>query len=590
MWSDDRATITTLDAKSAVGGVANSTPSRGRWMAIAGALVLLVAAAFGILNSGFFAPPDLSKNHIAVLPFLSEGGNEDQKVFSDGLTESITNTLTNNEGLSVVPAIDAQKLETPDDAKSRFGATLVLSGSVRRRGEQVRVTINLIDTSAHRQIKSEQIDWPVNKLFDLDQGVLARVAGMLRLSASPQQQEQLAASGSQVAAAQEAFVRGRGYLYRYDKEGNLDSAIQSFETATRLDREFASAYVGLAECHFRKYIQLKQKSFLESSRLSGERALELNPKLASAYVWLGRALAESGQHKDAEAKLLAGVKLDPRDASGFRGLASLYQMENRIADAENAFKQAIAASPGDWTNYSGLASFYSARQRHLDAAAQFRKVIELTPDNPMGYRNLGGLLLQLGNHAEAEVMMKKALDLRPTALAFSNLGALLMMEGRNAEAVPVMESAASLAPAEQPREYRIWGNLGDAYWLSKAPPEKSRAAWKKAVEIAEAQVAAKPPNATLLARIAKYQAKLGNTAEARATIQQAIKLEPSNATVRFQSGIIATLRGDKVRALEELYLAAGLGYPTGEIEKTPELAPLKEEAVFQQLLQQYKAR
>jgi len=591
MWADDQPTVTTLDVSGIAAALPKaSTPTRRNWITAAGGLVLLAAGVFGVVESGIFAPAtDLTKQHLAVLPFQSSGG-ENLKAFSDGLTETITGALTNYSGVSLVPAVDARKLTTSEEARREHGVTLVISGTVTEHNGQVKITINLIDAVERKQRRSEEIDGPVNELFDLEDGVVARVTSMLSVRANPQQQEQLAASGSTVSKAQEAFVRGRGYLYRYDQAGNLDRAIQAFEFAKQEDPQFAAAFVGIAECQFRKAAQLREPTLLVAARLSAERALQINPKLASAHIWLGRIFGDQGFLKEAEEKLRAGVRLDPKDPEAYRGLARLYQRAKRPADAESIFKQAIAARPGDWTSYSGLANFYAAQHRYGDAETQFRKVIDLTPDNASGHRNLGTVLQLLGKNQEAERALKQSIDLRPGALAYSNLGAILMMQGRNGEAVGIMESAVKFAAIEQQKEYRIWGNLGDVYWLTKAPPEKSQAAWRAAATIAESQLASKAEDpALLLSMIAKYRAKLGEQQEAQEKIQEAIRLAPANPTVRFQSGMIAALVGNKNQALAELEMAAGLGYATEEISKAPEFAPLKNEPRFQQLLQQFKA-
>jgi serine/threonine-protein kinase len=525
-----------------------------------------------------------ARKHVAVLPFRSIGGDAGQQAFCDGLTETVTTALTRLGGFSVVPSTDARRLEDADAARREFGVNLVIAGTVQRRGDAVRVVIHLIDAAQRRQIGSEPLDLPEKQLFELENGVLGKMADLLNVFSWQQPPNLLATAASQLPNAHDGYLRGRGFLYRYDRAGNLEQAIREFETAVRQDPRFALAHVGLAEVYFRQYSPLRDPAILQAARLAAERSLELNPQLASAHTWHGRILAESGQQDEAVKELQTAVRLDPSDPAGYRELARVYQMQARPVDAERVFKQAIDARPGDWIACSDLASFYNSRQRYLESETQYRKVLELTPDNPYGYRNLAAVLIRLGKNREAEGMLRKALELRPLARTYSNLGALLMFQGRYADAVPAMEKAAEIGLRETPREYRIWGNLGDAYWLAKLPPEKAQIAWRRAVEIAELQLTGKPGDAELMSLLAKYHSKLGDRANALRRIADAVRLAPSNATVHYQSGLALALLGDRARALAELTAAAGLKYSIEEIRQAPELATLHESPDFQKLI------
>ena len=183
-------------------------------------------------------------------------------------------------------------------------------------------------------------------------------------------------------------------------------------------------------------------------------------------------------------------------------------------------------------------------------------------------------------------MLRRALELRPLARTYSNLGALLMYEGRYADAVPVMEKAAEIGGRETPKEFRIWGNLGDAYWLAKMPKEKASSAWRKAVGVAEPQLTGNPSDADLLSLLANYRAKLGERESALRNAADALRLAPSSAVAHYQAGLVFTLLGDHLRALSELTVAVNLKYSVEEIRQAPELFALRDNAEFQKLINQ----
>jgi tetratricopeptide (TPR) repeat protein len=174
--------------------------------------------------------------------------------------------------------------------------------------------------------------------------------------------------------------------------------------------------------------------------------------------------------------------------------------------------------------------------------------------------------------------------LRPLARTCSNLGTLLMLQGRYADAVPAMEKATEIGSRETPRDYRIWSNLGDAYWLAKSPPEKMQAAWCQALEIAEPQLTDAAGNAGLLSFLAKYHAKLCNRLKSLERTAAAIQLASPSATVRYQAGLVYALLGQNDRALTELAAAANLKYSVEEIGQAPELMPLRQDGRFQELI------
>jgi tetratricopeptide (TPR) repeat protein len=310
----------------------------------------------------------------------------------------------------------------------------------------------------------------------------------------------------------------------------------------------------------------------------------LNGRFANAHLALGAVLADSNQPDQAVQELEAALKLDSLDPAAYLELARVQRAQRKFKEAEETYQRAIAARHDDWQSYSQIAVFYSSQQRDADAEKFFRKVTQLAPDGPIAYRNLGATLFRLGKNSDAEAMIKKSIALRPTVPAYSNLGALMMFLGRYPDAVRAMEDATKLATTEAPNNYLVWGNLGDAYWLSKADLEKSKAAWTKATQIGEQQLRGTPADAELLSLLANYQAKLGNKTESARRAGEALKLASASAIVRYQLSISYTLLGDKERGLAELEKAVELGYSVSEIRMAPELASLRSDPKFEGII------
>ena len=538
--ADDQLTETVLDVPTSGRRI-----SRRWWFFLAAACVALIAigTSAGVLRrwSWKWGLPD--RKNVAVLPFRSIGGDDEQRAFCDGITETLTSALTKHGGFSVVPAMDARRLESTSQARRDFGVNLIISGSVQRREDYVRVIVTLIDAGRQRQMESEPIDWPVSKLYQMEDAVLGKISDLLAVTAV-EPPGSFAAVASQLPSAYDAYLRGRGYLFRYDRAGNLDRARTQFELAIRQDARFALAYIGLAEAHLQNYRSRKDALYLEAGREMAAKSVELNSRLAGGHVSLGAILAEMRQPEQAIRELEAALKLDPREPVAYRELANVYRSQKRFGEAEQVYLRAISTRPGDWQGYSNLGVFYASQQRNADAERMFRKVIEVTPDNHIGYRNLGSLLIRLGrNNREAEDLCRKAIALKPTGKAYSNLGALLMFQQRYREAVDATKRAVELSAQETPGDYMPFGNLGDALQLAGEPIEQARQAWRQAIGILEIRLRQAKDDPEMLATRGMYRAKAGERADAAADAERAILLAPENATVHYLAALAFAVNG-----------------------------------------------
>ena len=557
-------------------------PRAVRGALIGGAAIVVLVA----LGAGFWPkPPVLPENkNIFVLPLRSIGGDANQEALCDGLTEILTIALANSDLVSVVPPIDAQKVATVQEARRKFGVNLALSGSLEKRDQRVRLTLDLVDADKDRKLGTETIDERLDEPFEIEEGMLAKVADLLDV-AVPRVHAALRGKGASSApGAFDAYLMGRGFLYRYDKAGNLDRAQQQFEVAIHHDPQFALAHAGLAEVQLRDYQQRKMTATLIAARQAAESALALDPDLATAHSTYGSVLSAAGQVDRAIAELEKAIDLDPKDPAAYRSLAAVYESTKKEDRAEETYTKAIDARPGDWRGYADLGLFYYRQQRYADAERLYRKVIELTPDNHLGYRNLAAILTGLARYADAEPLLFKAQSLNPSAKAASNLATVYMFLGRSKEAVALCEGATEKALRDAPKEYRIWGNLGDAYWLNGAPPDRTKSAYQMAVDIAEGLRGGHDENADLNGILAEYYAKLGEKELAVGRIESALSADPQSGSVRYQAGLVYAVLKQDTRAITELELALVRGIPPGQIQHAPEFKKLRESGALSNIL------
>ena len=385
---------------------ANRTSLRLRVMAYVALAVSAVAIALLLLTpirerlvGMLFAS---NQKHIAVLPFENSSGTTEDAVLVAGLIDSLSDRLSNldagGHSLWVVPGSEVRhaKIDSPQQALDRFGATLVVKGSVNKRGQSVQLDVQLIDAKNLRQIGSVSLEDSKGNLGELETQAVTRLARLMGLK-SPEADIQQA-SVSSAPRAYDNYLTALGYMQRYDKPGNLDLAIAALRKSIAIDAKFAISYAELGEALRLKSILLKNPSPAEAEA-SCRKALELNPDLAGAYVTLGNIHA-SQQPQLALQEFQHALALDAHNAAALSGMAAVYQNLGRMPEAEAALQKAVALRPEDWDGYDSLGSFYDQAGRYKEAAAAFEQARQLTPDNAQVLINLAAVYVDTGDQTQ----------------------------------------------------------------------------------------------------------------------------------------------------------------------------------------------
>jgi serine/threonine protein kinase/tetratricopeptide (TPR) repeat protein len=556
-------------------------PARRRAIIVA-ILILIAAAVTGALVmkpvARLFSRVPAEK-HIAVLPFTNIGADASNQIFCDGVADTLAGKLSQLERFHksfwVVPTTELRGVLTPADARRVLRVNLVVTGSIQRMGGGVRLVTNLIDAISGKQLDSRIIDAGPSELATLEDRVWERVAGMLELQLPPDVRRAISAGGTTVPGAYEFYEQGVGYLGRPGVE-NVDRAIALFQQALQKDQRYTLAYAGLGQAFSKKYELTKDPQWIAPARTNGLQAARLDDTLAPVHLALGQIYFSTGRAADAVHEFRRTEEIDPASAEAWFGLGLVYSEQGDLERARESFQKAVSVRPDYWIGYNGLGWFYYHHGRYADAEPQFRAVINLAPDNHGGYENLGGVYLQMGRYDDAVSILKRSIALKATPIAYSNLATAYMFLKRYAEAVPMMQAAVKLAP----KDHRLWGNLGDAYSLASGFAGQAPAAYRRALELADAQLELKPNYAPTLSTAALYSAKLSDNANARARITKARQVAPDDRDVVFTSALVYALTGDRKRSLEALQTAWKHGYALEEIDKAPELAKLRNDAAY----------
>jgi tetratricopeptide (TPR) repeat protein/class 3 adenylate cyclase/TolB-like protein len=558
--------------------------SRRLWIraAYATAATLLL-----MLGAGLFFPERMSSlidsialrepQCIVVLPFRGLENDPERQALADGVSRTVVSRLTQLEAtrwsLRVVPISEvfAEKVESLSDARRLFGATLVLSGDATASGETLRVNVTLSDARNRRQLKSATFDLGAESLFSVQDRVARLAADWLGLTISAAA-AQTATSVTNVTAFA-AYLRGLGALARQDRKEHREMAVAAFRESLRQEPGYAPAHAGLCEAYLRVYERDRQDdgNLLAQAKTSCDEAVRLDAKLPVARVALAAVDLRYGRHEDAISGYQLALQLEPGSSEALRGLAGAYRAAGKTSDAESAYKKAIARSPEYWGGHSDLGVFYSKIGRYPEAEASFRKTITLVPDSYLAYRNLGGVLYNMGRTDDAIAMSRKSLELRPSPETYSNVGTIEFTRGNYAEAAQYYEKAVAL----NPRFHLLWGNLADACTMVSELRPRATEAYRRALQLADSELALNPRDAELRATVATYLLGLGDFKRALTEVTQARELAPDSVNSLFLATLVHEAAGQRGQALRLLEEAARKGYAPIEIQRHPLLAKLR---------------
>jgi eukaryotic-like serine/threonine-protein kinase len=563
----------------ALESAAARTWSRALPWAVAGTAL---AAAFALSWPRIFPVPP---RHLVVLPFPSVGGGAAQEAFAEGLSEFLTNKLRqigeDQRTLDVVSASDVRRDRVKDAraARAAFGVTLALEGNVRWSDNTALVAIQLLDILAGRTLGARNIEVPKDQLASLQTLLVERTADLLEFQPPPK--AKAAPDAPSAPAAYEYYVQGRGYLQRYDRIENVETAVGLFDQAIAIDPSYAVAQAGRAEALLRLFRITRDPEMMARASASANRAVELNGRLAPVHVTMGLVQFARGKYDEAIASFQRALELEPRNVDAQRELANTFGEAGRYADAEKTYRRAIELGENSWAAYKDLAVFLIQRGRLADSVPYLERVVQLTPDNYSGYSNLGGIYVKLGRVDDAEKMLRKSLSLRPTANAYTNLGSLAYYSRHDyPQASEMFRKAIELKENDD----RLWGALADSYRWIPGREGEAPAAFRHALGLIDREVALDPTSAQLRSRRAVYLSALKEHARAQEEIKQALIAAPGDGQVLLRAAIVHEQGGRREEARKALESALRAGYSLNEIVNAPPLRTLREDPAIARLI------
>ena len=542
-------------------------------------IVLLALALTVLLLRDSMQPATAESSSLAVLAFSNRSPDPADAYFADGLADELLSTLSRVRELRVASRTSSFYFKDKDadvaTISEVLGVERILSGSVQRDGDSIRVTVALDDTASGELIWSESYDRNVESLLDIQREIAEAVSAAIVPVLSPESRALVSSRPTDDARAYDFYLRGREYLRLPPEPSTLASAAELFDRAVALDARFGEAYAGLCEVGLGRYELERTPASFESGEAACQRAVALGNTSWDVRLALGELYLTAGRPGEARVEIESGLSQQPNAVDLILALAQTYAQEGDFAIAEETLLRAEASASGYWRVHNELGHIYLDSGRHDEAVERYRRVIELTPDSGIGYDNLGNTLQAMARFDEAEEVLNQSP--LPSRWTYENRGLVYYYQREFARSVEDHRRALELAP-----EYHAeWGRLGDAYRFLAGREREAQEAYLRAIEFAENERRVNPDDLEVMTRLSNYYVHAGQPAEAESLVRQFVEREPDfrrNSVGYYFAGIARLHLGDVDGAFELLRRTIAAGWPRSYVLADPDVAALGEEA------------
>jgi TolB-like protein/DNA-binding winged helix-turn-helix (wHTH) protein/Tfp pilus assembly protein PilF len=502
-WTGDEA-VGSLAAEPAVSSGATSPTAAGtvtpaprstrlrRAVIVACAVLLLgISARIWTVRPRDVAPSDLGPiRAIAVLPLENLSRDPEQEYFADGMTDDLITELSKISALRVISRTSVmpfkQTRQGPSQIARQLGVDALVTGTVLRSAERVRVSAQVIQISPEKNLWAERYERPLGDIVLL-QGMLAReIADAIRVKLTPQEEHRVGQGHYVDEEAREAQLKGRYYWNKRTEEATW-KAIDYFQLAIAKDRTDARAYAGLADSYLSlALVEALQEAIppnegFPKAREAVTRALEIDETLGEAHATLGHIHFQYDRDwAGAEREFKRAIELNPNYANAHLWYALSLMWTGRHDEAVLEITRAQQLDPLLLAVSANVGFILAAAHRYDEAIAECRKTVDLDPNFPLGHYRLGQIYTLKGAYSEAIAELEKAVAVsRSNPRATAELGLAHALNGNRAEALRLVRDLITRSKQRYVSPFDIaliYAGLRDPRtwdWLQRAERDRS---------------------------------------------------------------------------------------------------------------------
>ena len=366
---------------------------------------------------------DADKPSIAVLPFNNMSGDPEQEYFSDGITEDIITDLSKVSGLFVIGRNTSftykGKAVQLQQVAAELGVKFILEGSVRKAGQRVRVTGQLIDGTSGGHLWADRFDRDLTDIFAIQDEITETIVDQLKIKLLPKEKKAIAQAPTSNVEAYTYYLKGRQFFYNSTRV-LLRLARQMFAKAAEIDPLYARAYAGMAICDARLENWYREAIDPASILAAANKAISLDPSLAEAHVARGVALSNRGEVAEATASFERALAVDPNSFDAHLAFARFCVAQGDLERGVPLFERAVELNPDDWQSPMLVDSVLMALGRTKEAERyallgikRAEVALRLHPENSRPAQLGAPTLARLGDRERAIDWLERAMFIDP---------------------------------------------------------------------------------------------------------------------------------------------------------------------------------
>ena len=390
---------------------------------------------------------------VAVLPFANMSADPENEYFADGMAEEIINALSRIQSLRVASRTSSFAFKGKNEDIGEIGRKLkvstVLEGGVRKMGNRLRITAELVNVADGYHLWSERYDREIEDVFAIQDDISQAIVTALRVILSEGEKKAIEKKPQTNIQAYDYYLRGRQFFHQLRRR-SLEYARQMFNKAIELDPDYALAYTGVADSSSLLYTYFDARDFnLRQADKASKKALELGPELAEAHVSRGIVTSLTHQFAEAERSFEKAMKLEPKmfEAAYWYGMG--LQAEGRFEDAVKMFDRASTLRPEDYQSAHFLGQAYNAlgnaeaKETNLRRGLRLMEgSLELNPDDARAANLAAGVYASLGESEPAIKFAERSLAIDPEdPMLLYNVACTYATLGRIDQAISCLERA-----------------------------------------------------------------------------------------------------------------------------------------------------
>ncbi len=455
---------------------------KGVFLAAAAVLILAVTAAVYFYFAGH---QQTTINSIAVLPFVNVSADAETEYLSDGITESLINSLSQLPNLKMIARSSVFRYKgkevNPQAAGRELGVQAILTGRVVQHGDNLSISVELVDVQNNAHLWGEQYNRKLADLLTIQSEISLEITEKLRLRLASEEQKRVTKHYTENTEAYQLYLKGRYYWNKRTAEG-LQKAIEQFQQAIDNDPNYALAYAGLADCYLvmQDIAGAPTSEVLPKAKAAALRALQIDDSLAEAHASLAQIYVALWQWGDAEAEFRRAIQLNPNYPTVHQWYSGELTSMGRLDEAMAEIKRAQELDPLSPVIAVNVAGAY-IRRGDLDAAiALCKNFIELDPNFPQTHGILAVAYQRQGRYQEAIAEAQKGVELSRRTAGLGMLGYCYAVAGKRSEALAILrelEEKHARRESTGANLAGVYAGLGDKdqafAWLEKDFQDRS---------------------------------------------------------------------------------------------------------------------